>query len=482
MRRDRTFRDLAGEYELPVTSTLLVLWVGAAVTHVLPDLGWSSLLLLATTLTCGAAIAGTARAGQWSLAFLSFLILYLFHAGLFVAPALTGGPPRVFERLNPAWWDRTDLPLLVSYVAVGLTAFTVGALIAGRIWGDRTSRSIFPAPPDGSSLAALSMRRSIATIGSIVMFASVVAWFTINIEASGPVFFLQPYLDYLDGVAGTSAGTTTTAIAISLPMVVQDLRDRLSRIAVGAFAVFALAGLPLGLRGEVLMPLVVAVAVVMAYVANRPRWLLAGASIVVLLTITVVRQLRQVGLGNLGDAVVTVNPLDSIEELGYSVRVLAYSLQWHEGGGEPFVFGQTYIHPVVRNLSTVFGIQNPDASSDLGLFNSVIRSRIGEVGGSVMGEAHFNFGLAGIAAILMLWGFAIGSSARARSPLGIAIAAVIGVLFILQVRDASTATASRIAIAVGLLGAAWVLDRLSTPARRPASPGRRNGQLGLKVR
>lgn len=483
MRRDRTFRALADGYGLPVTFMLLALWVVAAVTHVLPDVGWASLLLLLTTLTCAAAIIGTAPEGQWSLAFLTFLSLYLFHAGLFLTPALTGGPPRVFERLSPGWWDLTDLPLLASYVAVGLTAFCVGALMANRLWGDRTRRSIIPAPPDGSSLAALSMRRSIAAIGSLMMIASVVAWFAINIEASGPAFFLQRYRDYLDGVAGTPVGTTITAIAISLPMVVQDLRDRLSRIGVGAFALFALAGLPLGLRGEVLMPLVVAVAVVMTYITKRPRWLLAGASIVIFITITVVRQLRQVGLGNLGDAVITVNPLDSIEELGYSVRVLAYSLQWHEIGGEPFALGQTYVHPVVRNLNTVFGIQNPEASSDLGLFNSVIRSRIGEVGGSVMGEAHFNFGLTGIAAILMLWGIAIaGSSARAHGPMGVAIAAVIGVLFILQVRDASTATASRIAIAVGLLGAAWVLDRASRPARPPRSPGRLDGAARLRSR
>jgi hypothetical protein len=476
MRRERTFRDLADAFGLPVTFTLLALWVGAALTHLLPGIGWSALLLLLTTLTCAATMIGTVREGQWSLAFLSFLSLFLFHAGLFVAPAVTGGGlPRVFERLSPGWWDRTDVPLLVSYVGVGLTAFTVGALIATRLWGD--------AAPDGTSLGARSMRRSISTVGSVVLIVSVAGWFAINIAASGPMFFLQRYRDYLDDVAGTPVGTTITAIAITLPMVVQDLRNPLSRIAVGAFALFALGGLPLGLRGEVLMPLVVAVAVLMAYVAKRPRWLLAGASILIVLTITVVRQVRQVGLGHLGDAVITLNPLDSIEELGYSVRVLAYSVQWHEGAGEPFALGLTYVHPIVRNISTVFGIQNPDAASDLGLFNSVMRSRIGEVGGSVMGEAHFNFGLAGIAVVLMLWGIAIaGSSARARGPMGVAIAAVIGLLFILQVRDASTATASRIAIAVALLGTAWVLDRLSTPRRRPGGPMRLSGQIDLGTR
>src|SRR5699024_6469372 len=111
-------------------------------------------------------------------------------------------------------------------------------------------------------------------------------------------------------------GLSYIGIGIGLVLAVQDTRQPTSRLGLFLFILFSLAGFPLGLRGEVLMPLVAATVVYMHARATRPRWLLLIGSFIVFASISLAREIRREGIGS-GFSTVDfeMNPLAAIEEL-----------------------------------------------------------------------------------------------------------------------------------------------------------------------
>ncbi|WP_313356471.1 O-antigen polysaccharide polymerase Wzy [Microbacterium sp.] len=391
---------------------------------------------LIVAVVSGVIVMRSTLLGQWSMPFLALLVMVIFHCGLFVTPALTGDLPLFLLQNRISWFSFEVLPRLAIAIAIGISAFAFGVAIGG------TGRLRAPAVAEVSftSQGQEDLRRSIAAVGSFVVVGSIVAWALSSVAAAGGAFFLLSYERYLELTKGLPIGLAYMGISLGVPMIAQFVRSKVAAVGLIAFMIFAALGFPLGLRGEVLVPLVAGTGIYMKYSRVRPRWLLLVVSIVVLLGVAIVRQVRSLGVGSLGGSTeVAVNLLDGIEEMGSTARVVALSLTWHEQLGESHGLGETYLAPLLRYWNTIAGQENVLAETDMRLFNVLVGQRAGQVGGSVIGEAHHNFGIIGIVVMLFAWGLLLARlDASDHRPMGLGALGLVSVLFLAHVRDAST--------------------------------------------
>jgi hypothetical protein len=190
----------------------------------------------------------------------------------------------------------------------------------------------------------------------------------------------------------------------------------------------------LGLRGEVLFPLV---AVVGVLGCERRLWrarrFWAGC-VLVLMAIAFVSSVRLTGVAASHGA--GFSPFAALEEMGHSVRPLTASVKWHEHAREPYLHGSTYVAPIDRQVRALAGSPIPAARNDYRLMNVEISRRLGPVGGSVIAEAHHNSGLPGVVAVMTVVGGLAGVLFRhPRSPIRIALSGVVAVLLMMHIRN-----------------------------------------------
>src|SRR5262249_44061841 len=117
--------------------------------------------------------------------------------------------------------------------------------------------------------------------------------------------------------------------------------------AILAFGCFALVGMPLGLRSEVMFPGVV-VLIALARCGRAGTPLKARAvRLAALLIIPIVRDLRTTGIGGLSDVELSAPGLDGLAEMGASLHPVEKVVRWH-AEGEPYEMGATYWAPFER--------------------------------------------------------------------------------------------------------------------------------------
>jgi hypothetical protein len=221
------------------------------------------------------------------------------------------------------------------------------------------------------------------------------------------------------------------------------------------FAAYAAVAVPLGLRGEVLFPLVAMLVVEVRRGRRiRPAWTIGG-TVAVMTVIGVVRRTRHGGGGALLDASALGAPLDAVAEMGYSLRPTVVVLGWHERG-EPLRGGDTFLAVPARALEELLGGSPP--TFDDRLFNVEIMARSGPIGGSPVAEAYHNFGTAGVIAVMALLGLLVTLLARiSRTPRNDAFLGALLVILLIQVRNSFAPVPLQIVLVVGLFSVARLL-------------------------
>lgn len=371
----------------------------------------------------------------WSVPSLTFLILALFHLGLFVTPALSGNLPDFVRTVGSSgtWFTNSTVSTAARYVTLALVAYSLGLTVC----------AFFRAEPNYGPNSFhqderwVPLRENLGKVGLALLAISVLGWYLISVVFAGPLFFLSSYGEYLE-TTRTSTLLNYTYIGISFGLVMcAFIPERRSFVwAVLLFVLFAVPGLFLGMRDNVIIPLVSAAAVwaKIHRVRNGAPFLLslfAG-----LYVASFVRQIRETGLGGVDSVGMSVTPFQTVEEMGFSLRVLVTTISWHEFGGEPYYRGATYWAPLARPLERLFGLGGEDAALDYRLMNVEVAERVGQIGGSMIAEAHHNFGLAGVVSVMFLAGFGLGLlTLRAQTPFTIAFLGVFTVLFLMHVRN-----------------------------------------------
>lgn len=389
-------------------------------------------ILLVGELVLGMLIARVDARGVWGFPFLFYTILVIFHSGLYLAPALLNQSPLSLTPSGTLWYVSPQIERAGYLVSIGLACYALGFCIA----------SIAPSRkgPIDAELAndseSARTRDGIVDVGGAVVLSCVVVWFAVGLLTGGPLFFVGSYLTFLQGTEGSALPWIYLGISMGLTMCALNLTRTTARIGLVAFVIFALPAFVLGLRGEVLFPTVAALAV-----AGSSRKLMStrtflASCLLALLAISFVAQVRVAGLSSVGSTNVVVSPVRAIEEMGYSVRPLTTSIEWHEAGHEPYLSGSTYTGPFDRQIRGVAGQDVPDATRDPRLMNVEIAERVGNIGGSIIAEAHHNWGGPGVGATLLVTGFMVGRMfRRGMGPVGLALSGVLSVLLLMHVRN-----------------------------------------------
>ncbi|WP_395657308.1 O-antigen polysaccharide polymerase Wzy [Nocardioides sp.] len=377
---------------------------------------------LAVALMSLIAVGSSIEGGFWSIPQTCLLTLCIFHAGALVeflhsdTPAFLGG-----QRLL----RMPEMPTAVYLSSVGISAFATFAIL-----GYPKDRKESSSPSD------VQVRQSVSVVGGVTLVLGCALWFGFARRAGLGVG--SNYSDYLESVSGTPVPLFYQLINLALPLAMVRYRTRLNLLVWLVYCLFAVVAFPLGLRGEVLFPAVVAAAVI-GLQRPMPSWRQSTAVVLLLLVpIAVVAQTRLTAEQR-STTSISVDPLRGVYEMGGTLYVVAETVRWHQTEEEPFYHGRTYVAPL-RDSGKRFVLRdkNYDPSRDMDYMATQVITRVGYFGGSVIAEAYDNFGRTGVIAVMALFGAALGRlSGRAKGSAGALFGAIAAaVMFQQLVRNA----------------------------------------------
>lgn len=418
------------------------------------DIHRAALVFVAGWVLCVALLASRGQGGVYSPPAAYVVVFGLFHGGLLLNLVLRGSPGLPDVEIS---WFRTGLaPVAATLASIGMLSFTLAAS-----WTSSTNAVVRPARPGES--------RALGILGLGVQFVGIVISFGVILGRGGSG--LSGYSAYLDATRGDGLlpyGILAVGIG---PVLAIAAGGNVRWVAWFLFAGYAVLAFPLGLRGEVLFPLV---AMLMVEVRRgrrmRPLWT-AGGAVAVMTLIGIVRQTRAGGLGALFSTSTVGSPMDAVAEMGYSLRPTVVVLGWHSRG-EPLRGGNTFLAVPARVLEKVLGQGTPEF--DTRLFNVEVLSRVGPIGGSPVAEGYHNFGPAGVIGLMVLLGLLVAVLTRNdRTPTHDAFFGAIFVILLIQVRNAFAPVPVQILLVVALFAGVRLLAREQAGSMHPRGMTRR---------
>lgn len=377
------------------------------------------------------------------------LVFGLFHAGLVVAVAV-GGEELLVGQGDNSWLFTQRLPDAVRAVVVGMIALTGGVLLVRALTGrqGRPRADANEVRPEGTVLVG-----AVATGVGFLVLSYVVA------QNGGLALLTSGYGGFLEAVGGAGTfgyGTIIFGFGVGFLVAGGGAARRTGWIV---FVVFALIGLPLGLRGTVLF-LGVALLAVEAKKRRVPVWLAIGVSYACLMLIDLIRVSRAEGIGGLFRVDLSrIVPLRAIAEMGYSLKPAVVVDEWMSSGTQP-LHGVTLIAPLVRFVERFLGVRGPSDGIDDRLFNVEILYRAGPIGGSPVAEGLRNGGLWFVIGLMLVIGIGLALMDRLpATPLAGAATMVVFLPLLIAVRNSLAPVLIQMALGVILLLVASYLSR-----------------------
>jgi hypothetical protein len=411
-----------------LVSALLVIanWLSRSI-YLNADWQQLSLLAIATSALSLWLVIAQFRHHVWAFSPMLLLLIVLLHVGLLLGPAFTGRF-YLLKGASTAWIYTTETKEAIWYVSMCVASFALGANLV----------LLMHAEEKDTLLNDAGFGEAASKVGVVILVGSVIAWFGLVIRLLGTNLFRGSYLDFFE--ATHASAISYANLGISLGLVLVCLRPFGRRFVLGllVFGVFAVVSMSIGSRSTAMFS-AAAGAVVLAYMRKMPalRWIwlitAAVASLVGLIRLTRLGYVSGAGIETLLRA-----PATGFAELGYTVRVVQTSFIWHGVQGEPFMHGATYTGWLAR-IFDAYVLNTPLPPRDYRLMNVEIASRIGGLGGSILGEAHHNFGAFGGIAFLGAVGAATAWISRtAHTTLRVAVVGVVAAPMFIHVRNAFT--------------------------------------------
>jgi hypothetical protein len=401
---------------------------------------------------CLVVLASHHRDGFLSPAGLYLVVFGLFHGGLLITVAIRGDVGLV-NPIAGAWIYGPTVPAVTQLCVLGMVAFTGGVLLARR---GATDSVDVDAEQQSGRIGTVGL--GLAGVGFLAFVAAVAAggglsgsYDTLFAASQGSALLVYGVLFVGMGVVFAAVGTPTQR-----------------RLGLALYALFALIGLPLGMRGPVLFLGVVVLAIEVRRGRRiRPAVVLL-VGVAVLVVVGVVRETRSEGPGAILQGDWVAAPADAVSEMGYSLYPSVVVHQWHSAG-EPYRHGVTLLAVPLRYAERLRG-DVPTVEDDR-LFNVEMMQRVGPVGGSPVAEGYHNFGAIGVVGLLGGIGLLIGLlDRRPRSAASAAVLAVVLLPLLVDVRNSFAPVLPQIVLGLVVLGGALLMPRESRAERfRPSS-------------
>ncbi|WP_284216918.1 O-antigen polysaccharide polymerase Wzy [Agaribacter marinus] len=349
------------------------------------------LLTALNFLALAAVLAQVLPRGIWSISFIFYVTFGVFHAGLILASAMGGITDDDIVYQISFWFDthyNTHAIVLINLAFIGYA-------FASILFSDNVSL--------GTQKEDVAYCRRAFHIGGIGLIGSIFIFFAIAFS-TGAASSYGAYLSVVDSIpiVGILFTYIYLLIGLTLVLVVVSYRPGFGVYYFLAFFVWSAMAFRLGLRGEVMFPSAVA----LALLARRGKPI-NGALMVVLITVflvaaSIVKNARVSGDFS-GD--MSLNPMNTVAELGSSLRAVTEVVKWRDTGDD-LLLGASYWAPIERQVALVLPqMSRLPALEDDRLLNVKVIRVSGPIGFSLVAEAYINFGGTGVFIIAMIFAY-----------------------------------------------------------------------------
>lgn len=430
-------------------------WPAVALTVLLalPGLTTAQTFARQAVAICAVWVAGIAmlarrsRYGIYSASVFYLFLLGLFHGGLLFSVALRGDDSlNVLQRI---WLNAGYTPAAARLALLGILAFSLAA--AAAMSPGRAKGALDPPRPRSSP--------AFGSIGLAVQLLGLAVALIVVRRAGGFDAITGGYVAFLGRVDGHLIGYGILFLSIGAALgVAAGGRWRISAWLL--FILVALVGIPLGTRSIVMFPLAAMLALE-ARQGRRMRPIVAGGFVLAVLVLSaVVFTSRQRGLSGLLSASWAVSPLNTVAEMGSSLRPATVVVGWH-ARGEAFRYGATLIAVPLRVVERWTGWHGGPPTLDDRLLQEEMMKRVGPIGGSPIAEGYHNFGTLGVVALLGIFGVITGRlDARYSTPFTDATTGVVLIPLLTEIRNGAAVLLPQIAIGLAAVAlAAWIATR-----------------------
>jgi len=322
--------------------------------------------------------------GIWSISFIFFTALCVFHIGLVLANSIGGITDEDIHYQISRWFYTRQTDNAIHLVNIALVGYALAVIAFSKpidyrgidVSTEKFQKRLFHI---GGGVLTFFVLAFLAIIFSTGMHQSYAAYLTIMSQM--PLISLLVLYSYL-------------FIGIALVLVSVTFKSGYSVIYFLVFGVFAVIAFKTGLRGEVMFPSAVA-----GCMLGKKGIPIKTHTLVILMTVFlivtgIVKNARV--SGDYSGGGLSVNPLNAVAEMGGSLRPLQEVIVWRENGFE-LLNGTSYWAPFERQLALLIPqLERVDALEDDRLLNVVVQQRVGPIGFSPIAEAYINFGEAGV--------------------------------------------------------------------------------------
>jgi len=388
--------------------------------------------------------------GIWSASSIYVIVFSLFHFGLTLVYGLGLPIDIALEKHMNRWFYTPYLAQAIVLSSLGLLFYSMGVYIA-----------LLRQQQEQQNDEKISTGAVLLFAGLLATIISVFTWFYVVTSYGGTALLFSSYATFLGATEGGFLPYVYFGMGLGIALLgaAPPSRGRIAGFAV--FAAWSLIALPLGLRGEVLIPALTACVLVSKRrpIISTGKALALGLALLVL--INAMQQVRKIGVQGLSEADIQYNPLGALAEMGSSLRPVAVVVSWRDNG-EDYIYGASYWAPVERALQLIvpFGVRL-DASDDERLLNVLMARRAGPYGLSPIAEAYRNFGAIGVCFIMLLTGFLIGAmDTWPATHVRQIMLGIIMVTLLLQVRNAFTPVPAQLVMGFLVLGAIVLLNKI----------------------
>jgi oligosaccharide repeat unit polymerase len=333
--------------------------------------------------------------GMWSICFIFFSVVGVFHIGLVLANSVNGITDEDTLYQISWWFFNVETDNAIHVVNLAMIGFALSAIL-------------FSSSPDNGDCytdqSQAIYRKRLFHIGGVLLAFFVAIFFALTI-ATGAINSYGAYLAVMDvnPLIAVIFSYLYFFIGVAFVFVCVSYSKGFGYLYFGLFAVWALFAFKIGLRGEVMFPSAVAGCMLGRKGPPIKGYILAIGIIAFLIITGIVKNARVSGdySGDVG-----INPLNAIAEMGSSLRAVQETIKWRKNDNFELLMGASYWAPFERQFALFIPqLERIDVEDDGRLLNIVVQKRAGPIGFSAVAEAYINFGEKGVIIVFFLIGW-----------------------------------------------------------------------------
>ena len=332
--------------------------------------------------------------GMWSICFIFFSVVGVFHIGLVLANSVNGITDEDTLYQISWWFYNVETENAIHVVNLAMIGFALSAIL----FSSKADENI------ATKDSQVAYRKRLFHIGGILLGLFIAIFFALTI-ATGAIRSYGAYLELMGAnpLISLVFSYLYFFIGVAFVFVCVSYSKGFGYIYFGLFAVWALFAFKIGLRGEVMFPSAVAGCMLGRKGAPIKGYVLAIGIVVFLIITGIVKNARVSGdySGDVG-----INPLNAIAEMGSSLRAVQETIKWRKNDNFELLMGGSYWAPFERQFALFIPqLERINIDDDGRLLNIVVQKRAGPIGFSAIAEAYINFGEKGVIIVFFLIGW-----------------------------------------------------------------------------